>query len=214
MPKRADGGGDIRVKSAKRGVKSVVKSEKGHSSGLARDAVVARMDLRDRACAGLPGKGASEYDVRVRTACVPARGLALELARQRRSRDAANKSGVGTAAAGPTMQATRAEIRALEKELSASYPDPNAVYDQALREGGTITLSHAILRRMMDPRQRLREPDPVKRYNALTEIVRKTADDKAGFNTGLLQRNMVMRALLSHLLALAGVPPSKKGAVL
>lgn len=146
-------------------------------------------ELRDRECGSLPG-GPEKYRLRIRTTCVPLdpNDPAVRRRRPRRSN-------------GPSEAATRREIAILEKEMNERYPDVYAQYDAKVGDGSVIALSHAILEDMMDPSERLNQPNPLIRFNELAEAYVRQYAIRAGktLKTASVQRFMILRALLSHL---------------
>jgi hypothetical protein len=168
----------------------------------AADAADARAGLRDRLCAGKPGK-VGDYRLRLSATCVATAGAgkasAVAAAKAARERKAAKAGTV------PSAAATRAEIRILEREMAVAYPDKNTRYDKAFENGGVASMSHHVMRKMMDPRIRLLTPDPLVRYNKLAELLRKAADDAAKkpyFDVRDLPRHTILSATLAHLSAI------------
>ena len=164
-----------------------------------REAAMLRVGLRDRLCIDKPGKPGN-YSVRVSATCVartgPAKAAAQEAARERR----ASQQG-----AVPSMAATRAEARILEREMTITYPDKHAHYDTLIDNGDMLYMSHLLLEKMMNPRARLLTPNPLERYNKLAKLVAKRMTQNHGnahFDVGALQRHMILRATLAHVKAL------------
>jgi hypothetical protein len=171
-------------------------------SKAAAVAAGARAGLRDRLCAGKPGK-LGDYRVRLSATCVATAGAGKAAAAA--ATKAARERKAAKAGAVPSAAATRAEIRILEREIAVAYPDPKTRYDVMHESGDAMAWSHLVLAKMIDPRIRLLTPDPLLRYAKEAELVRKSADaaaKKSYFDVRDLQRHTIMRATLAHLRAL------------
>lgn len=162
-----------------------------------------RHGLRDTLCANKPGKP-TDYRVRVSASCVLRDGPAKQAAQQ----DDRLRKANATPAMVPTMAATRKEAAVLEREMAIAYPDKHARYDTVLDNGDMLHLSHLVLEKMMQPRTRILMPDPLERYNKLTQrlvgVVRKHGDTR--LDIGAMQRHMILRATLAHLRATLNPP--------
>ena len=168
----------------------------------ASDAARLRAGLRDRLCAGRPG-APQEYRVAVRTTCVAQRGEAKRAAVDAtKGRRAARAKKAGAV---PSAAANKAEVRILEKEIAAAYPNKKKAYD-VMVDGGIPHMSHLVMIKMMDPRVRLLTPDPLARYDKEVELLRKTADAAASrpyFDVRDVPRHTILAATLAHVSALS-----------
>jgi hypothetical protein len=163
------------------------------TTGALRKAIADRDVLRDRVCAKKPGSP-DDYRLRVGATCVPVSGKGLALAneeKQKKKAAARNKR--------YTPAQVRAEVKALEREMARSYPEEATVRYDALADGEAVAVSFSILRAMLSPEMRAAHHDPVERFNALIKILKKK---EPGIDVTAIQRHMVMRATLEHLMAL------------
>ena len=159
--------------------------------GALRQAVADRDALRDRVCASKPG-APEEYRLRVGATCVPVSGKALAAKEEAKKKKA-------TPGKRYTPAQVRAEIKALEGEMARSYPEEATVRYDAQADGEAVAVSFSIFRAMLSPEMRARHPEPVERFNALIKILKKK---EPGVDVTAIQRHMVLRATLEHLMAL------------
>ena len=155
----------------------------------------------DKLCDGGGGDAFDSCLNRVRWA-VPCTLVALGLAKIAIRKLVVRSKAMRAALQGPTTSQTRKELRRLEKEMTDVYPADEVMYD-AIDNGQQRTSSFKIVRMMLDPDARLRTPDPIDRYNAIIQLVRR-----AGFDIKQLQRHMILRATLEHMWA--SLPPTKR----